>query len=383
MRPPRRPGQSSLFALIALPVMLGALVLVLAVIRQRDTSTELRNAAVASALAAVADVADDALLTDDDVRIQPLFTSARAVAAAVGAQNIVEGQPLAVLSSDLVFGYHDPADGVVGSFRPLPASPTGAELGNVNAVRLTARHPFREGQFTRVTAIFDRRVDGFRPLPDRPAPLMPVALYDGPNEPDRPAWGNAVSTGPDDWAHSAGTPVWGSGQDGLREVTVRVGLQTTPANGVVCGFPVYLGNPATVDSVKQLADGVSEADLADEPVKGELRLNPVGWQLPVSGDPDLFESPPMMGDDLPLQRFAALATSGEVRVWPVFSGFDADGKAVLVGFTAARVVSAEREEPGGAILLKLQPAVIATPTALTRPERIPYDRSVGRVRIAG
>jgi len=115
MRLHRRPGQSSLFALIALPVMLGALVLVLMLVRQRDTTTELRNAAVAAALAAADELADDALLTDDPDRIRPLFDRASATASAVGQKNLVEGKRLALRPAadtkpgDLVVGYHAPS----------------------------------------------------------------------------------------------------------------------------------------------------------------------------------------------------------------------------------------------------------------------------------
>jgi hypothetical protein len=384
MRPHRRPGQSSLFALVALPVMLGAVVLVLVLVRQRDTSTELRNAAVASALAAADELAADALLTDDAGRIDPLFGTCRATAAGVGHRNLVEGKRLDIAPpkgntpGDLLFGTQAPGDDVEGSFRPLPANPTPADLGGMNAVRLTARHPFRQDVFTRVTAVFDRHVVGFRPLPDRPAPLVPVALYDGPHEGDRPAWGHAVATGPDEWARGSGTPAFQPGKDGLREVTVRVGWQKQPSDAV-CGFPLRLSSDDPRQAVRQIAGGVSAADLVH--TGGELKLDAEGRRA-VAGDPDLFQ-PEDEDDDRPLRHFRALAQGGDVRVWPVFSRFADDGKAVVVGFTAARVVAAEREAGTGAIRLTLQPAVTATPTALTHPGRPAYDPTVGRVRIAG
>jgi hypothetical protein len=396
----RRPGQASLFALLALPVMLGALVLVLVFVRQRDTATELRNAAVASALAAAGELADDALLTDDPDRIHAVIERARAVADGVGQRNLVEGKRLVIhppkgdQPGDLVFGSHDPGDGVEGQFRPLPLHPTGKDLGTLDAVRLTARHPFRgECAFTRVTAIFDRHVCGFRPLPDRPAPLMPIALYDGVHETDRPAWGKVIAAGKDRVARNDGKPVWVPGRDGLPEVVVRVGWQKEKGDGAVCGFPVRFGDGDRAGLLRQIANGVSAADLHKH--GGEFSLcddkrthahGDPGWCDPRDDDEDDNGEGKGKGTDeegdLPLGRFRQLARTGEARVWPVFSAFDDDGKAVLVGFTAARVVAAEREK-GGAILLTLQPAVVATPTAVTRPDRPPYDRTVGRVRIGG
>jgi hypothetical protein len=399
----RRPGQASLYALLALPVMLGVLVLVLVFVRQRDTATELRNAAVASALAAAGELADDALLTDDPDRIRPVLERARAVADGVGQRNLVEGKRLAIhppkgdQPGDLLFGHFDPADGVEGQFRPVPNAPTGNELGRLDAVRLTARHPFRgECAFTRVTAVFDRHVCGFRPLPDRPAPLVPIALYDGAHTADRPAWGKAVPAGKDGWARTAGNPVWAPGRDGLPEVTVRVGWQKETGDGAVCGFPVRFGDADRRGVLRQIATGVSAADLHAH--GGEISLcdgkrkpahGDPGWCLPHDDDED--EKGKGKGKDedededgdLPLGRFRQLARTGEARVWPVFSAFTEGGEAVLVGFTAARVVSAEREKGTGAVLLTLQPAVVATPTAVTRPDRPPYDRTVGRVRVGG
>lgn len=400
----RRPGHASVYALIALPVMLGVLVLVLVFVRQRDTATELRNAAVASALAAAGELADDAMLTDDPDRILPVLERARAVADGVGQRNLVEGKRLTIhppkgdQPGDLQFGYFDPTDGVEGQFRPLPKDPTGKDLGKLDAVRLTAKHPFRDCVFTRVTAVFDRHVCGFRPLPDRPAPLVPIALYDGVHDSDHPAWGKTVAAGKDKWARTDGKPVWVSGRDGLPEVTVRVGWQKDKGDGAVCGFPVRFGDGDREGLLKQIADGVSAADLHRH--GGEISLcdekknhahGDPEWCLPHDDDDDhkgkgkggKKDDEEEWDGDLPLGLFRQLARTGEARVWPVFSGFDDDGKAVLVGFTAARVVAAERERGTGAVLLTLQPAVVATPTAVTRPDRPPYDRTVGRVRIGG
>jgi len=261
---------------------------------------------------------------------------------------------------------------------------------------LTARHPFRDGVFTRVTAVFDRHVCGFRPLPDRPAPLVPVALFDGPEDDDRPAWGHACARGQDRWARPNGSTAWEYHGDGLREVTVRVGWQKKKGDGAVCGFPVTIGDGGRQRLLDQIARGVSAADLHRH--GGEFTL--CDKDHVTHGDPELclpheddedHDGKKGKGDDeedddwsdLPLRQFRQLAKGGEPRVWPVFSRFTDDGKAELVGFTAARVVVAVREKDTGAILLTLQPAVIATPTAVTRPDRKPYDRTVGRVRIAG
>ena len=379
---PRRPGHATIYALIALPVMLGVLVLVLWLVRFGDTSTQLRNAGVASALGGVDTLADDALLTDDPDRIGPLFEQARKVAAAVGGKNLVEGRPLTLAGptadapGDLVFGFHEP--GADGSFRPLDSDDDGEQMGRVDAVRLTARHPWRDKEFTRLTAVFDRHVAGFRPLPDRAAPLVPVALYDGPSDDGRTPWSEALAGGEDEYTRtSSGGFLFGP--DGIKEVVVRVGWQQEEKDGAVCGFPLRLAGATDERAVEQIAAGLSAADLSKE--NGELRLGGDGT-LTAYGDPELF-LPDDLDDDRPLERFRALAKSGEPRVWPVFRKFADQDEVELVGFTTARVVAAEREKKTGAVRLTLQPAVLATPTALTDPARPVRDRTVGRVRIAG
>lgn len=382
MRLPRRTGQASLFALIAVPVLLAAVVLVLVLIRQRDTATELRNAAVASALAAATELADDALLTDDPAALNRLLDRARRAAGDVGSRNLVEGKRLALAlpadgkPGDVVFGRHTP--GEVGSFRPIPRDASPTEWAKVDAVRLTARHPFREGVFTRVTAVIDRNVVGLRPLPDRPTPLVPVALYDGPHSDDRPAWTAALASGADEFALTPpGPPAFAAGQDGIREVRVRVGWQKPQADGMVCGFPLRLAGGSQERAVEQIATGCSAADFA--PIGGEWKLDAGGTRA-AAGGPELFRP---NGEDRPLEFFRTLAATGDVRLWPVFREFAEDGTAIVIGFTAARVVAAERESDTGAVLLTLQPGVIATPTAVTHPDRPVRDRTVGRVRIAG
>jgi hypothetical protein len=393
----RRGGQTSLAALIVLPMMLGILFLTLYLFRTRDSLTELRNAGVATSLAAVEALADDDLLTDRPDRIRPLLDRAAQNALVVSRMNLVEGRRVEIklpdadgkskAKSDVVFGTLPRAvGGKFARFDADKASPV--DWGQLNAVELTIRQPEKSAVFTTVTAVLDRAVIGFRPWGDKPSPLAPIALYDGADN-EFVRWSDALVNSPDEMRRSPGK-AFVDGTDALPEVLVRVGRQPSKAVEVF-GLPFVARTtpPTVVEVATQVRHGLTTTDLSA--LGGELLLPESGLAV-VPVEPDLLRQArgesSGANDDPTLAAFRELAATGEARVWPLFATVDDHGRAVLTGFTAARVVSVTRDGPHG-LVLRLQPSVLASPTAVTDPARTTTDgkpfgnRNVVKVRLAG
>lgn len=397
----RRPGQSGLFALIAVPVLLGVLLLLVFLFRTRDSLIELRNGGVAAALAGADELVDDARLTGDPDRLRPVFARARRSAAEVARHNFVEGKPLDLCldegekkdrgrdCGEAVLGTLDRAVG--GLFAPFRPNANTPGWGRVNAVQVTVRQPGKPTVFTTVVGVLDDAVVGFRPWDDKPAPVMPVALYDG-REDDHPTWREAVKRAADQWAFDRERNRFVPGRDGIPEVRVRVGRLKDKHAAEACGLPLVIGGGQPRRAVEQVLVGLTERCLAAD--DGEFRLGDDLTRLQPA-NPDLLAA-----DDGGPAEAAFRSAIGRPRVWPVFGGVDDHGRAILTGFTGARVVSVEREA-GGGLLLVLQPAVVASPTAVTytepsdrrekhgkddppgKPDRPAGDRTVVKVRLAG
>jgi hypothetical protein len=394
----RRTGQTSLAALVALPLMLGVLVLVLVLYRTRDSLIELRNAGVAASLAGVEELADDDMLTDRPDRVRPIFNRARRAAADVAHQNIVDGRRVELRDDDsdrdghdhghrdrhgdrdLTFGTLDRAVG--GHFEPFDPRSPASEWGKVNAIEVTVRQPGKPSTFTRVTAVLDSAVIGFRPWDGKPAPVVPVALFADADD-EHAGWNDSCRTGRDRWTFDSEHKRFVPGSDGLPEVRVVVGRQPRGRSDDVCGFPLEIGSGRGRDAVQQVRTGLTTEMLSGHRFDGEFKLRD-GNVLHLGGDPDLFDG---RREDDAERAFRAIV--GEPRVWPLFSEFDDDGRAVLIGFTAARVVKVETDGRTRGIALTLQPCVLATPTALTDPGRCDRhgkpvgNRTVVKVRLAG
>ena len=379
MRPAIAPrvGQSSVIALVALPLLLGLLLLVLLLFRTRDCMIELRNAGVAASLAGCEDLADDDLLGHQPDRIRSVLDRAARSAAEVAHRNTIAGRRPELTPDDVTFGTLDRAVG--GQFVPLHPNASTTDLSLVNAIEVTVRQPGKSEVFTRVTALLDRSVIGFRPWSEKSAPVVPVALHADTDAEDHFGWNDSCHrTDHDEWAFDRDQKRFVPGKDGLPEIRVRVGRQPTGRSEEVCGFPLVIGSSTPAESVDQIRSGLSTEILTSPGLNGEFKLSE-GASQPIGGIPDLFEG--RMRDSAE-QAFRALMLVGEPRAWPLFSGFDDDGRAVLIGFTAARVVAVERISEGG-LILTLQPALLATPTAITDPARPSGGRNVVKVRLAG
>lgn len=383
----RRSGQSSLIALIALPVLFGMLVLLLTVFRTRDSLIELRNGGVAASLAGAEELVHDAFLTNRPELILPVIENAGRTTGEVARQNFVSGKRLefrwdkAGVSPDISFGVMDQAVG--GQFVKVHSDSPSTEWGLVNAIEVTARQPGKPSVFTRVTAVLDQAVIGFRPFEGKPAPVMPVALYRTTDQEGHAGWEEACRTGEDSWAFDQNHKRFSPGHDHLSEVRVRIGRQLATSSGEVCGFPLAIGIESPGEAVEQVRTGLTVDSLSKPGYDGELNLG-AETARPIDGDPDLFTAD---STDAVERVLLDLAAVGEPRIWPLFSRFDEDGRAELTGFAAARVVTVTRDR--GGFVVTLQPCVLASPTAITDPGRLDRNglpvgnRTVVKVRLAG
>jgi len=383
--PRRRDGLILLLLLLLLPGLFLFVVLVLSIDRGRRDTAELRNAGVSASLAAAAELASDDLLTADANRLDPLLTAGRKSAKEIAGMNKAGGKAVSLADADVVFGYS--TQGFGGTFTPLnPTGPT-PDWSHLNAVQVTTRLAANADKSTRVTAMFDTAVTGFRPTMTRSVPMVPFALYDGPTDatpPNVTSWSKALAGGTDQYQYTTATGP-ASGMDGLREVVVVIGSPTDPTSPPV--VPTYVLNIGATESkdvtLAQIGLGVRPADLSEPSFGGEFSLLPDTMTKPVVGTSGALDGR--------LQDVAdAFGTViGQKRVWPLFAEVGDDGRPVVNGFVAARLLKVEYVSGGSAVRLTLQEAVLATPTAVTRPAPVtgsrlpPAQKSVGKVRLAG
>jgi hypothetical protein len=303
---------------------------------------------------------------------------------------------------DLEFGTSDHSLG--GTLRPLTGQPSdwvadrvagseprAAGRGVPNALEVNVHLARNADKMTRVRAMFDTAVTGFRPTAGRAVPMAPFALYDGPPQnpgsPTAPTgWSLALARNVDQVRRDPGTNAVAPGPDKLREVMVVIGQPFDRDPPVVPAVVLRLGTVTPV--LDQLAVGLRPADLAAAPFRGEFSLLP-DMTRPVGASASV---PGVTPGDV-AEAFDKLRASGEPRVWPLFADLtDDDGDPVVNGFTAARVLNVEYDPTRNetSVRVTLQEAVLATPTAVTRPAATPAggkppppQKVVGKVRLAG
>jgi hypothetical protein len=322
---------------------------------------KMRIATDAGALAAaLASVDDRSLIDSVDARAQ-VFQNARLEGIGYSLANGVSGSVDNLASQqnavDVFFdnGYDTPA-GI--PFGPNP------HVVRVVGYRTSARSvgvPLLLPQFFAFgpldvvvgsTALIDRRIVGFRPLPSRPVPLVPIAILSDPSGKNPMSWEYQISAAPHDnvaFDPSLRQFVPDAG-DGLPEIVL-----TIPQSAVPLIFT------STGDLARQIVDGLAPQDL--ESLGGSLIPSSSGLPVPVIGSSDLEHSGGVLGSALETVR-----VTGEPRVWPLFQPSAATGGSITIsGFVAARVVAADSSSP---IKLWLQPAALATSTALTARDLI-------------
>jgi hypothetical protein len=343
---------------------------------------KMRTGTDAAALAAALALVDDRGLIDSALARAQLLEDARAEGIRYAVANGVSGLTDNALSGpgpvDVVFD--DGQDGEAG----IPAG-TIPNVVRVRGFRTNARTvgvPLLMPQLfglgyvdavVRSRALVDRRVLGFRPLPGRSIPLVPVAILSDPKGTNRQSWEYQISAEPhDNVAFVSGQRQFvADAGDGLPEIVL-----TFPGSAVALVFT------QTDDLPRQVVEGLGARDL--ESLGGSLVPSRSSSPVKAIGPPELRS----MGARL-AGAIEEVQSRGEPRVWPLFEVPGATGGSIRIsGFVAARIVRLDRTSP---MRLWLQPAAVATSTALSRRdvpanpkapgEPVPINPYIAKVRL--
>jgi Putative Flp pilus-assembly TadE/G-like len=349
-----RRGSIALIALLVLPLLLLAGMLVLSTARLRQIETELRAATELSALAASTVLANETQLDPSGATLPPVLAEATTTADDVWTANSVVGYTIntgvdPIARATLTLGRYD----ATASPRFTPYDPLGpGSTWNVNAARVEGEFDALRTIKTTSIAVVDREVYGFTPLYGQPIPLMPFAI-------DQSEW----------------TP--------SPTVTIRIRLHPGLGVGPTSSTASILAIGATTanDYAEQIAFGLTAAQLA------AIGL-PQGVVVGANNEV-LVPGERTIANALPSAIVNALLDQTEVRVWPLASNV-VGNTVTIVDFVAARIVSVTTQAIGlgpnnQMLVIELQPSVLATPTAVTlRPSvatTMPLNRYLGRVRI--
>lgn len=376
--PPRR-GNVALITLVSLTVLLMLVALAVSYAGLWEARWTMENAADAAALAAAGDLVDDrALLANASVQVA-LIQNARADAVAYAASNLVLGEPLALdpnptnaPDGDLVFGFVDLARGVGFTAAGDVSDPSNPNVLAVNAVHVLARRTRDRGNpaglrmggwlgmpsadvLAAATAFLDRDVIGFRSTAGQALPVVPLALLSDPTGANPLGWEPQAAKGPDVLQFDRASRTFAPSSDGLREVQVRLAQN---------GCLLEVGVTTVVDASAQVVAGVQPAQAPAGIVLGPDNT------LTAMTFPGCGPAPDTPEAVLLQMALTQLQASAEVRAWPLYqSAAPASGTAVLTGFVAARVANVAAPAAGQPVTFTLQPAQLATATAVTEPGR--------------
>lgn len=339
---------------------------------------QMRVACEAAALAGAPELLDEGVLRGepnaaDDVQ------AARLRAQIVATRNFADGRAVLL---DLNWA-NAPAGDIVAGFVATPTqvlSPLQAWSGTgpVNSLRVQAHRASWRGNAATLwlgrlfgvvdadvvasaRATLDYRVVGFRPTPGAAAPLVPLAL-------DLNAWSkqfrnDSQAASQDKYTVDYRAGIVIPGEDGIAELEFRAPLNGAATGGDTTNSkPLYglLLNPAADAAAlyRQLLVGVHSADL--QVLGGELSIAPGGAvALPTFGEFDAAW----------VERLIAIR--GQTRVWPLgtpMSETSGSPPVAVENFVAAVLVDARIDTVNQppAIVVTLQPALLATSTALIR-----------------
>jgi hypothetical protein len=379
------------FVVVALTVLLGTLALAINPAWLWSNRAELQAGADAVAIAAVETLVDDDLLRGDPNQISDLLARCVAEALRFANMNFVRNQPFPLqIPGDLVFGQlTSPRNGQFNAIQDITntADPL---LPQVNAVQVTGKLTAARGNavgllfnasagfssadvVAQATAMLDQAVVGFRPLPDHPVPLAPLALLSDPNGLDLRTWESQVEMkkGTDIFRFDRTTNTLVPGSDGLFEFTGA--LATDPKQLPAANVAILnLGVTTQADVNDQILNGIT----ADQLPGGQLVVPATVPGLPVG---PAFASPDLLSLIATLNQLKA---SAQPRIWPLYTGVGA-GQVQLSGFVVARVANVlPPVNPNVPLLFTLQPTMMAaTATALTDPSVAVRNRYVCKIRV--
>lgn len=376
----RRPAAVSVWLLVVLLTLLAAMAVGVNAAWLGTAYEELRGSADAAALAAAGELVSDEWLRSPRTGVAALPTAAAARAVEYAAANPVLGRPLVLqtdplLGADIAFGAVDPAASLL---TPIdPADPASWSLDTLSAVAVTARRvrsrgtavplllgalvlrPTQDVQAVTVARL-DRDVYGFRPGVTAPAPLVPIGVKSDLSA-GAGSWEHEVRDrlGPDDWTVDPATGAVSAGGDGIPEIDVE--LQLAPGGDPALST-AYLLTVGAGTTTTQITAGVTRDDLAATggmiTLDASNRLQLPGTAVGPADGPGALAA---------IRGRLEQLLGGRPRVWPLVREFDAMTEtAVVTGFIAARVVRVE-VPAGGPLRVRLQPAQLAVPQALTDP----------------
>jgi len=344
---------------------------------------EMQTAADAAAFAAGAALADDDSLRGQLQRYPALMTRAANAAIALAEENQVRARSMTIADNldnmpggDIQFGaltrpFSNDFLQVAGR------SSTSPNQTLVNTVVIKVQQTKNRGTAPNLVfgalggvptgdvqavsvVTLDRGIRGFQFLYE-PVPFAPLALLSDAMMPQ--SWERQVesSEGPDLVSYNATTAAFTQGADLIHEFEAVYATDTSqlPNANVVL---VHLGSDDAANIPTQLDGGITESDLAT--MDGRFILPVVGAKA-IAGQhvgPDVTNST-IRNIALSLE---GLRSNGAIRIWPLYSGYDAQTDTVMItGFVAARVVSVKQLAPGQPLSFTLQATVMVLPSALT------------------
>jgi hypothetical protein len=351
---------------IALVVVGGAMALTFDRLWQGAAAVEIRNAGQAAALAAASRLAsDDTLRNDADW--PSIGQSARTEAAAIAGQNLVGGIPMQLDDSrdgDIRLGRI--IENSIGErvFVETMEQPRTVQVrawqgrGSRNPVGLLVRDLTGAGRTLSmlVEATADNRISGLRPYAGVNIPALPIAIAAGGTA--TPGW-NVLIEGPQGIDTLGVNPdqTVRPGPDGIREMTAfSAPYEADEKQQLLATLHVIdIGAGLSADVlIEQCRAGWSSDDLDD--TAGEIRLG---------GRPHMYTSMPKIPSRVrsELQRHI-----GEARLCWAFDAALPTSNPARCQVLCSRLIAVRLLEvqslPDGMLLVHLQPAVVATRTAV-------------------
>jgi len=334
----KRRGSAAVLGVALMIVMLGFLALGVDIGYLAVTKAEMKRAADAAALAAAADLKDDALPG------QTIDLSNETLAARQRAVTYVAANPICntVAQVDLNLSNSTSGDVVVGYLPNETQTTSNLNLAlpnQFNAVQVTVhKNSTSNGEvplfFARIfgltgrpmvvssTAALWNNFTGFQtPSSGGNVDLLPFAL-------DLVTWnGLMAGGGTDSWSWNAAAGTVQSGGDGVREVNLYPQGTGSPGNrGTV---DIGSCNNSTADIARQIVYGISAEDL--EHLGGKIELHPCSGTLQLNGDTGISAG---VKDELASIR-------GQPRIIPIFSQVHGPGnnaQYTIVKFAGVRIM---------------------------------------------
>lgn len=374
-RQSRRGVYAPVVAVVLLIVMAG-LALILDRVWLETAQLELEIAAESAALAAAGQLADDQTLLEHP-DWEEILARARNAASVAASENLAAGQPVSLATEpgeDIRFG-RLATNSETGrtQFLEVTHAPTSVLVlaerlrsrGNPVALFLRTSSGLDAADVVaRAEASILGPVVGVRPLPQAPAPGLPLAIqWTDPSGRSRETWQAAIELrqGPDRFGYDPVAREVIESPDGLPELTLRFSSGQDSGENAPNAQIIDLSGEWTDESLmRQWERGWTANDLQD--FGGELRLGSPAKET--SSSLIVEATPKLTGSDLS----ALESLVGSRRLALIFDNVQprSRGRSRLSirGLVAIRVLAVNERRDGNHEVI-VQPTVLATRAALT------------------